>query len=78
MEIGGGLLFKFVGDEVLLVLGEVSNECWTIVCSLSEIWIGWLVGCVGELLLVVAMGLMELVEWMATFPNKFGSDAWVG
>ena len=39
---------------------------------------GWVVGCVGELLLVVAMGLMELVEWMATFPNKFGSDAWVG
>ena len=32
MEIGGGLLVKFVGDGLLLVLGEVSDVCWTIVC----------------------------------------------
>ena len=78
MEIGDGVLVNLVGDEVLLVLGEVPDGCWTIVCSWSEIWIGWLVGCVGELLLVVAVGLMELVEWVTTFPNKFGADAWVG
>ena len=33
MEIGDGVLVNLVGDEVLLVLGEVSNDCWTIVCS---------------------------------------------
>ena len=37
-----------------------------------------MVGCVGELLLVVAMGLMEMVEWMSAFPIKFKSDVWVG
>ena len=33
MEIGGGLLFRFVGGGLLLVLGELFDDCWTIVCS---------------------------------------------
>ena len=41
--------YRLVDDEVLLVLGEVSNECWTIVCSISEVWIDWLVGWLVEL-----------------------------
>ena len=54
MKIGGEL-FVLVDDEVLLVLVEVSNEFWAIVCSISEVWISWLVGCVGELLVIVAI-----------------------
>ena len=77
MEVDDGVLVKFVGDEALLVLGGVSNDCWTIVGSGSESWIK-VVGCGGELLLVVAMGLMEMVEWMSAFPIKFKSDVWVG
>ena len=37
-----------------------------------------MVGCGGELLLEVAMGLMEMVEWLSTFPSKSKSDVWVG
>ena len=61
---------------LLLGLEGVSNDCWIIVGSWSEIRIE-LVGCGGGLLLVVAMGLMEMVGWMSTFPIKFKSDGWV-
>ena len=33
MEVDDGVLVKFVGDGALFVLGGVSNDCWTIVCS---------------------------------------------
>ena len=45
--------FGLIDEEVLLVLVEVSKEFWAIVCSMSEVWIDWLVGCGGELLVVV-------------------------
>ena len=77
MEVDGGVLVNFVSDEALLGFGGVSNDGWIIVGFWSEIRIK-LVGCGGELLLVVAMGLMEMVEWMSAFPIKFKSDVWVG
>ena len=77
MEVGGGLFVLVVG-ELLLVLVKIANDFRTIAWSISEIWMGWLVSCVGELLVVVAAGLMKLMEWVAVFPNKFGSESWAG
>ena len=42
-------------EEVLLVLVEISKEFWAIVCFKSEIWVNWLVGCIGELLVIVVI-----------------------
>ena len=33
MEVDDGVLVIFVGDEAIIVLGGVSNNCWTIVGS---------------------------------------------
>ena len=54
MEVDDGVLVKFVGDEALLGLEGVSNNCWIIVGSWLEIWVE-VAGCDGELWLVVAM-----------------------
>ena len=41
----GGELFVLVDEEVLLMLVGISKEFWTIVGSILEAWINWLVGC---------------------------------
>ena len=77
MEVDEGVLVGFVSDEALLGLEGVSNNGWVIVGFWLEIWVE-VAGCDGELWLVVAMQLMEMVGWMSTFPIKFKSDVWVG
>ena len=41
----GGELFVLVDEEVLLMLVGISREFWTVVGSILEAWINWLVGC---------------------------------
>ena len=51
----GWELFVIIDEEVLLVLVEISKGFWAIVCSVSEIWVNWLVGCIGESLVIVVI-----------------------